>query len=89
MLKQTERGIEIIDGIFNIYILEAFFIVYFVCVGHLQSLSSTGNFFYFFGVNIPFKYAKFGPLCFYLFFHFFLWCLNKDDQFAKTCIKIG
>ena len=63
MLKQTERGIEIIDGIFNIYILEAFFIVYFVCVGHLQSLSSTGN--------------------------FFLWCLNKDDQFAKTCIKIG
>jgi hypothetical protein len=48
MLKQTERGIEIIDGIFNIYILEAFFIVYFVCVGHLQSLSSTGNFFLFF-----------------------------------------
>ena len=41
----NERGIEIIDGIFNIYFLEAFFIVYFVCVGNLQSLSSTGNFF--------------------------------------------
>jgi hypothetical protein len=48
-MKILKKGVSvglryIIDGIFNIYFLEAFFIVYFVCVGNLQSLSSTGNF---------------------------------------------
>ena len=87
----NERGIEIIYGIFNIHFFEAFFIVYFICVGNLQSLSSTGNIFV--CVNIPFKYAKFGPLFFFFIsFSIFFYgasITDKDDHFTKTCIKIG
>ena len=85
----NEREIEIIDGIFKKKILEAFFIVYFVCVGNLQFLSSTGNFVcvLIYLLNMQ----SLGHFFFYLFFHFFYGASinDKDDHFTKTCIEIG
>ena len=82
----NERGIEIIYGIFNIYFFEAFFIVYFVCVGNLQSLSSTGNIFV--CVNIPFKYAKFGPLFFFFSLFPFFFMMIKMIILQKPVLKL-
>ena len=88
----NERGIEIIDGIFNIYLLEALFIVYFLCEGNLSLCLPQVIFVV---VNIPFKYAKFVPLFFFISFSIFFFFFygasitHKDDHFAKICIKIG